>query len=117
MLKLILLSTIQSAFLAFTQVFLKLGLERMEPFGFNRQFFKSVLLNWQFASSGICMAAASFIWFYIVKHFPLSVAYPLISISYVFGMLASIVIFKETVPVSRWIGVGFIMIGVVFLTK
>jgi uncharacterized membrane protein len=117
MLKLVLLSTVQSVFLAFSQVFLKLGLERMEPFGFNRQFFKSALYNWQFALSGVCVATAALIWFYIIKHFPLSVAYPLISISYVFGMLASIVIFKETVPITRWIGVGFIMLGVVFLTK
>jgi undecaprenyl phosphate-alpha-L-ara4N flippase subunit ArnE len=89
----------------------------MEPFGFNWKFIKSALFNWQFASSGMCVAAASLIWFYIVKHFDLSVAYPLISISYVFGMLASVFIFHETVPASRWIGVGFIMAGVVFLTK
>ncbi|MDR1667649.1 MAG: EamA family transporter [Bacteroidales bacterium] len=117
MLKLIFFSTIQCIFLAFTQVFLKLGLERMDPFGFNWRFFKSALLNLPFALSGICVATASLFWFYIVKHFPLSIAYPLISISYVFGMLASILVFKETVPLSRWIGVGFIMVGVVFLTK
>jgi undecaprenyl phosphate-alpha-L-ara4N flippase subunit ArnE len=89
----------------------------MDPFGFNWRFFKSALLNLPFALSGICVATASLFWFYIVKHFPLSIAYPLISISYVFGMLASILVFKETVPLSRWIGVGFIMVGVVFLTK
>jgi undecaprenyl phosphate-alpha-L-ara4N flippase subunit ArnE len=88
----------------------------MEPFGFSWKFFKSALFNWQFASSGLCVVAASLIWFYIVKHFDLSVAYPMISISYVFGMLAAIFIFHETVSLSRWIGVGFIMLGVIFLT-
>ncbi|MDR1865457.1 MAG: EamA family transporter [Bacteroidales bacterium] len=117
MLKLVLFSTVQSLFLALTQVFLKFGLERMSPFGFNWRFFKSALFNLPFAASGICVAAASLIWFYIVKHFELSVAYPMISISYVFGMLASVFIFHEQVSVLRWIGVGFIMTGVVFLTK
>ncbi|MDR1672418.1 MAG: EamA family transporter [Bacteroidales bacterium] len=117
MFKLLFFSTIQSLLLALTQVFLKLGLNRMEPFGFNRIFFKSALFNLPFVSSGLCVAGASLIWFHIVKHFELSVAYPLISISYVFGMIASILIFHETVSLSRWIGVGFIMVGVIFLTK
>jgi undecaprenyl phosphate-alpha-L-ara4N flippase subunit ArnE len=115
--KLLLLSLVQSLFLAFTQVFLKLGLERMEPFGFNWKFFRSALFNWQFCTSGVCVATASLLWFYIVKHFPLSIAYPLISISYVFGMLASVFIFKEQVPLIRWIGMGCIMVGVALLTK
>jgi undecaprenyl phosphate-alpha-L-ara4N flippase subunit ArnE len=89
----------------------------MEPFGFNWKFIKSALFNLPFVSSGICVASASLLWFYILKNFELSVAYPLISISYVFGMIASILIFHETVPLTRWVGVGFIMVGVVFLVK
>jgi undecaprenyl phosphate-alpha-L-ara4N flippase subunit ArnE len=38
-------------------------------------------------------------------------AYPMISLSYVFGTLAAIVIFHEQVPLSTWIGVGFIVLG------
>ena len=51
---LFLLALIQSAILAFGQVFLKIGLMKMEPFGWNAAFWRSALLNWQFALSGIC---------------------------------------------------------------
>ena len=115
--KLIILATIQSLLLAASQVFLKLATMRMDKFSFTWAFFRELFMNWQLALSGISIATATIIWMYILKRFELSVAYPLISISYVFGMLASVFIFKEVVPVTRWIGVAFIMIGVVFLVK
>ena len=117
MIKLIILATLQSLLLASSQVFLKLATLRMDKFSFTWAFFRELFVNWQLALSGICIAAATIIWMYILKRFELSVAYPLISISYVFGMLASVFIFKEVVPVARWIGVGFIILGVVFLVK
>ena len=117
MIKLIILATIQSFLLASSQVFLKLAALRLSKFSFTWTYFKDLLTNWQFALSGVSIAMATIIWMYILKRFELSVAYPLISISYIFGMLASVFIFKEVVPVTRWIGVGFIMIGVIFLAK
>ena len=117
MLKLVVLATFQSFLLASSQVFLKLATMRMDKFSFSLSFFKALLLNWQLAFSGVCICTATIIWMYILKRFELSVAYPLISISYIFGMLASVFIFKEAVPFTRWIGVGFIMLGVIFLVK
>lgn len=108
---------IQSALLAFGQVFLKLGLSRMEPFGWTLSFWKSALLNWQFALSGICFGAASLLWMYIIKHFPLSMAYPLVSLSYVFGLLAAMFVFHEQVGFSKWVGVLFIIAGCIIISK
>jgi len=117
MLKLILLSTVQSLFLVASQIFLKFAGTRMGTFHFTVESFKQVLLNWQLACSGISIAIATALWMYILKHFEFSVAYPMISISYVFGMIASVYIFNESVPMTRWIGVGFIMIGVIFIAR
>ena len=117
MFKLIILATIQSFLLAACQVFLKFAALRMGDFVFTWAYFKDLLMNWQLALSGISIAAASIIWFYMLKHYELSLVYPLISISYIFGMLASVFIFHEVVPITRWIGVGLIMVGVVFLTR
>ncbi len=83
----------------------------MAPVGWTATFVKSVLLNWQFALCGITFAAAGVLWMYIVKHFPLSMAYPMVSLSYVFGMIAAIVFFHETVDITKWIGVLLIMAG------
>ena len=117
MFRLIILAIAQSFVLAACQVFLKLATLRMGKFVFNWTFFKDLLINWQLASSGICFVVASIIWMYMLKHFEFSVVYPLISISYIFGMLAAIFVFHEAIPLTRWIGVGFIMVGVVFLIK
>ena len=54
---------------------------------------------------------------YIIRHFPLSTAYPLVSLSYVFGMIAAIVFFHEHVEVSKWIGVLLIMAGCFIISR
>jgi undecaprenyl phosphate-alpha-L-ara4N flippase subunit ArnE len=89
----------------------------MDKFCWTWKFFRDLALNWQLAASGLSMVMASLIWFYILKHNDLSLAYPLISISYIFGTFAAVFIFHETVTPTRWIGVLFIMIGVGFLTR
>jgi undecaprenyl phosphate-alpha-L-ara4N flippase subunit ArnE len=117
MLKLIALSTAQSLFLVSGQIFLKFAMMHIGRFSLTWTYAKDVLTCWPLAASGLSMLGASLIWFYILKHYEFSVAYPLISISYVFGMMASIFIFHETVPLIRWIGVFLIMSGVLLVTK
>ena len=117
MFKLIGCTVIQCLFLASGQVFLKLGLEKTGKFAWTWAFLRDFFTNGWLLVSGLSMVAASVVWFYILKHHDLSLAYPLISISYIFGTLAAVFIFHETVPLTRWIGVLFIMIGVAFLTR
>ena len=50
-------------------------------------------------------------------NFSFSMAYPMISLSYVFGMLAAIYVFHEQVPLVRWAGVLLIMTGCVLIAK
>jgi len=117
MLKLVSLATIQSIFLVSSQIFLKYATARMGKFSFTLEYFKQILVNWQLACSGVSIVIATLLWMYILKHFDFSAAYPLISISYIFGMLAAVFLFHETVPYTRWIGLAFIIIGVVFVAK
>ncbi|MCQ2186709.1 MAG: EamA family transporter [Bacteroidales bacterium] len=116
-LSLIPLAVIQSALLAAGQVLLKYGLNRMLPFSMTFDFWKSVFANWQFAACGLCYGAGSILWFYIIKHFPFSMAYPMVSLSYVFGMIAAIVFFHEDVSLAKWVGVLLIMLGCYFIAK
>ena len=111
------LAVIQSLLLAAGQVFLKYALARMLPFAWTRAFWKSVFFNWQFAACGLCYGAGSLLWFYIIKHFPFSMAYPMVSLSYVFGMIAAIVFFHEPVSYVKWLGVLLIMAGCYFIAK
>lgn len=115
--QLFLLAILQSLLLSGGQVFLKIALGRMEPFGWNWSFFSSVLLNWQFATCGLCYGAGSILWLYIIKHFPFSMAYPMVSLSYVFGMIFAVVVFHESVDYIKWIGILLIMLGCYLIAK
>ncbi len=111
------LAVVQSALLCGGQVFLKWALQRMQPFGWNAAFWLSLLANWQFACCGALFGTGSVLWMYIVKRYPLSVAYPMVSLSYVFGMLAAAVFFHEPVSASKWAGVVLIMAGCCLIAR
>ncbi|MBQ7511528.1 MAG: EamA family transporter [Prevotella sp.] len=99
------------------QVFLKFALMRMPAFGWTREFWGSLLVNWQFAASGLFFGLGSLLWMYIVKVFPFSTAYPMVSLSYVFGMLAAMLFFHEEVSAVKWLGVLLIMVGCTLIAK
>lgn len=117
MLRLIGLSIIQSIMLSFGQLTLKLALQRMPPFSWTVRFWGDMLTNWWFLVCGILFAGASILWMYILKHFPLNMAYPMASISYVIAIVFSIVFLHETVAWNRWVGVALIMIGCIFVAR
>ena len=111
------LSVIQSIMLSFGQLTLKLALERMPSFSWTSTFWVDLLTNWWFMLCGILFGGASLLWMYILKHFPLNMAYPMASMSYIFALIFAIVFLHETVSWNRWVGVGMIMIGCVFVAK
>jgi len=117
MLRLLILSLMQSAMLAAGQVFLKIAMKRAPKFTFTWPVIKDYLTNWPFLYCGICMGAATVLWLYILRRYDFSVAYPLVSFSYVFGMIASVLIFHEIVPTTRWIGLILIVSGTFLLLK
>ncbi|MBP3788189.1 MAG: EamA family transporter [Prevotella sp.] len=115
--RLLLISIVQSVLLCGGQVLLKLALQRMGAFSWTLNFFIRNLDNWWLLACGICYALSTVLWLYIVRHFPFSMAYPMISLSYVFGMCAAILFFHEEVPLIRWAGVALIMLGCVLIAK
>ena len=115
--RLLLISVIQCLLLCGGQVLLKFALKVMGNFSWNMSFFVSQLTNWWWLGCGLCYGAATVLWMYIIKNFPFSMAYPMISMSYVFGMLAAMFIFHETIPLTRWIGVALIMLGCILVAK
>lgn len=117
MLKLLILSAVQSFCLAMGQVCMKFAVVRMQKFSFTWEWFKDLALNYWLALTGVAMGLATILWFYILRHYPLSEAHPLTCLSFVFGLLASAWFLHEPIPVTRWIGVGIIMVGVYFVVK
>ncbi|MDR2684598.1 MAG: EamA family transporter [Prevotellaceae bacterium] len=115
--KVILLTTVQCLLLASGQVCFKLAVEKITKLQFSWVYLYEILTNWWLLLSGICLASATVLWGYVLKHFEFSVAYPVTAFSYIFGMLAAVFIFHEHVPPMRWIGAALIILGVIFIAK
>lgn len=114
LLGLILLQTIS---LSGGQILLKLVMVGHGKFEWTIGYIKSVLTDWRFPTCGLCFITALILWLYVLKRFPFSQAYPLTSLAFVFGMLASWLVLGETVPLSRWIGLILIVGGCFLITK
>ena len=117
MLRILLYAVLQCLLLVGGQVFLKFALMRMAPFGWNKEFWLGLLTNWHFAACGLFFGASSILWMYIVKTFPFSMAYPMVSLSYVFGMFAAMIFFHEEISVIKWIGVACIVVGSTLIAR
>lgn len=117
MLTLIILIVIQSILLIAAQSLLKVSVQLFGDFSWSWSYFKTVFTTWQFAASGVCALAAFLVWMYVLKRYPFGLAYPLLSISYIIGLLSAYFVFHETVPLTRWIGVAIVMVGVFLIAK
>ena len=115
--QLIICSLVQSFLLVCGQVTLKLALVRTPNFTFCWACIRDFLLNYWFLLCGIFFGSATVLWFYIIKHFPFSEAYPLTSLAYVFSLVAAIFIFHEYVGLQKWLGVLLILAGSYLLTR
>ena len=51
------------------------------------------------------------LWAYVLKNMEFSQAYPLSSLSFIFGMFLAFFLLGESIPFTRWIGVVLIVIG------
>jgi undecaprenyl phosphate-alpha-L-ara4N flippase subunit ArnE len=111
MLQLILLAFLQAFCLCAGQVLLKIAMTAMPPFSWTWMYFGRLATNWWLLACGISFTAAGVLWMYILRHFPFSHAYPLVSMAYVFGMIIAIFVFHESVHWNQWVGVLLIMGG------
>lgn len=117
MYKLILLSIVQSALLVLGQMFLKFTMSRIDKLAFSWSCIKQLFTDINFLLCGICMGGASVMWFYILKNYPFSAAYPMISFSYVLGLIIAGVVFHEHIPAIRYVGVALIIVGAILVVQ
>ena len=117
MFKMVVSVSLQCLLLTITQLLLKVSLKQFGIFSWSWGYFRGVFLNPVFFLTGICAFAAILLWMYILKRYDFSIVYPLTSISYIFGIMAAQWILHEPVPITRWVGVGIIVIGVFFVVK
>lgn len=93
------------------------ALAKMGEFSWTWKFFKAQLTNWWLPGCGITFIVATVLWFHILKNYPFGIAYPLSCMSYLFGLFAALLVFKEPVTASQWAGVLLVMAGCALIVK
>lgn len=114
---LLILTLIQTLLYTGGQVMLKLAMNDLPKFSWTGKYFKALFTDWWLLGCGVCFSIATVLWLYILKNAPLSQAFPLSSMSYIFAIIAAILIFGEQVPIARWIGVFLIVVGCALILK
>lgn len=77
----------------------------------------SVITSYTFLAGAFLYVIATVVWMIVLSRLPLSMAYPFQSISYIFGMVASFYIFKETISPIQWLGALVIISGVILISR
>lgn len=112
MLKLISLLLVNQVTLIGGQVLLKIALDRVPALSWTWSWiWHNVILNPILILAIVLFTGGNLIWVYMLKLYPLSTAYPLTSIGFVFSMLSGWLILKETITPLQWLGVVLVMAG------
>lgn len=103
------------------QILLKTGISKIGKIEFSLTMLLpliiKILTNHFIIIGIICYVIGLFTWILALSKVPISLAYPLLSISYVIIVVISSIFFHEHISLIRWIGVGVIILGVFLLTR
>jgi multidrug transporter EmrE-like cation transporter len=103
------------------QLLLKAGTNALGVISLTRENWWDVL--WKMGTQGhfvagvACYMVSVLVWIMGLSRVPVSVAYPMLSLGYVINAVAAFYLFGETVTVARWLGIGFIIVGVWLVAK
>jgi drug/metabolite transporter (DMT)-like permease len=76
-----------------------------------RQFGRAALEPHIAAGLG-CYVVSVAVWIVGLSRVPVSVAYPMLSLGYIVNAIAAHYLLGESVSAARWLGIGFIVVGV-----
>ena len=115
------LTVIVTFLLALSQVLVKLGLNNIGGLKINfKTFFSDIIpiISSHYILLGfLTIIVSSLLWMKVLSKVNLSIAYPMISLSYIFGFLGAVFILDETMPFVRWIGLIVIIVGIFLITR
>lgn len=97
------------------QVLFKMGLDRMG--GVTLATSWKAMFTPHILAGLLLYALATLVWFAVLSRMSLSTAYPIQSLAYVFGMVIALIVFNEPVSLTKWIGAGIIIVGVILISK
>ena len=98
------------------QLLLKAGTNALGVITLTRENWWDVL--WKMGTQGhfvagvACYMVSLLVWILGLSRVPVSVAYPMLSLGYVINAVAAYYLFGEAVSATRFVGIGFIIVGV-----
>ncbi len=103
------------------QLLLKAGTNALGVLTLSRDTWPDTLMRMatqgHFVLGAACYVLSLFVWILGLSRVPVSVAYPLLSIGYIVNAIAAHYLFGEDVTTTRWLGIGFIVVGVWLVAK
>jgi multidrug transporter EmrE-like cation transporter len=106
---------------AAAQLLLKAGTNVLGVLSLTRDTWPDTLLKMAtqgyFALGIACYGISVFVWILGLSRVPVSIAYPLLSVGYVVNAIAAYYLFGEAVTPTRWLGIGFIVVGVTLVAR
>lgn len=63
----------------------------------------------------VCLGTGMLVWLLVLQRLPVGLAYPMLSLNFVWVTLAAWGLWREPVSLRHWLGVGLIIIGIVTL--
>jgi drug/metabolite transporter (DMT)-like permease len=74
--------------------------------------FSRMAIEPHFIAGVACYGVSLIVWIVGLSRVPVSMAYPLLSLGYVINAIAAHYLLGEAVTLGRWLGIGFIVLGV-----
>ena len=103
------------------QLLLKAGTNALGVITLSRDTWTDTLMRMatqgHFILGAACYVLSLFVWILGLSRVPVSIAYPLLSVGYIINAIAAHYLFGEDVTTTRWLGIGFIVVGVYLVAK
>ena len=114
MMRSLLLGFLALVLVSFGQTSLKFGLNHIGGFSLvhgTSEFIKLIRTPWIAIGFG-CYGLSAILWLDVLSKLDLSLAFPMVSLTYVFTLLIGRFFFQETFGWERIVGVGLILFGI-----
>ena len=63
----------------------------------------------------LCLGLGLLVWLLVLQRLEVGIAYPMLSLNFVLITLVARYLFKETIDLRHWLGVGLVIAGVILL--
>ena len=93
------------------QVFFKLGSATLKLDAY------SLLTNWKVIIGLVLYGLATILFLIALRQGNLSILYPIIATSYIWVSIFSVYFLHESFSPFKWLGIGFIVLGVIFIVQ